>query len=113
MLQTTTMFSNLNHDIAIIPEESVLGQCKRNIAATEQNEEELRLAQHVTGSFDQGNSNFRDYKELNDKSLVRLPSKKYISTKTKELSDIIAILSNIKAKAVTMKENISKDENKH
>ena len=60
----------------------------------------------MTGSFDQGNSNFRDYKELNDKSLVRLPSKKYISTKNKELSDIIAILNKKRSKSCY-------DERKH
>ena len=40
--------------------------------------------------------------DMKDESLLRLPSKKYISSKNKEPSDIIATLNKIEAKPIMM-----------
>ena len=46
----------------------------------------------------------------NDKSLLRKPSKKYIQTKNKELSDIIATINKIEPKESSTISNISEEE---
>ena len=45
-----------------------------------------------------------------DSSLIRRPSKKYISTTNKELSDIVATIKKIEPKKCTTNGNISREE---
>ena len=45
-----------------------------------------------------------------DNSLIRKPSKKYISSKNKELSDIVATINKLEPNTRDMNSNISNEE---
>ena len=49
-------------------------------------------------------------KQWKDESLFRKPSKKYLSTSNKELSDIIATINKIDPKKIEMNSNVCEDE---
>ena len=49
-------------------------------------------------------------KQYNDDSLIRAPSKKYITTHNKELTDIVSTLSKINPASKSMIDNLSADE---
>ena len=49
---------------------------------------------------------------INDDSLIRNPSKKYMSTNNKEMTDIITTVNKIEPKSIHMERNITVDEEK-
>ena len=51
-------------------------------------------------------------KTFNDNSLIGMPSKKYITTKNKELSDILTTINKLEPKSKIMEDNINGEERK-
>ena len=49
---------------------------------------------------------------FNNKSLIREPSKKYITTNNKELTDIVSLINKINPESKNLPDNLSNEERK-